>query len=66
MTYKTADGETAESSHPWTDDVESETLEESEVLSDVKDILTATTVSFWENVPTRPKCSCLTGSGFAR
>ena len=30
------DGETTESSHQWTDEVESEVLEESEVLSDVR------------------------------
>ena len=39
------DGETAESSHHWTDGLESEILGESDVLSDVEEILTATTVS---------------------
>ena len=37
------DGETAGSSHQWTD-VESEILEESEVLSDVEHVVTVTTV----------------------
>ena len=36
--------ETTKSSHRWTNEVESEELDESEALSDVEETLTATTV----------------------
>ena len=42
------DGEITEFSHQWTAEVPSEILEESEVLSDVEEILTTSTVSFME------------------
>ena len=40
------DGETTESSHQWTEEVVTETVELSEVLSDVEETVTVTTVSF--------------------
>ena len=40
------DCETTESSHQWTDEVESETLEKFQVLTDVEEILTSTSFSF--------------------